>query len=229
MYTKQNIIDLKNAICIDNMTDEQIKNSLKSQFKGVKTVCAKKRASKNHKRYFYIGAGFDTETTKFNDTASFVYIWQFTISDMTYYSRYINKLSDFTLILSTVLGKKAKLLVYGANISYDFQFVKHYLDKQITFAFASEQRKILTYELNNNIIVMDCLGVWGSSLAKCTEYTTRKKLSGDLDYTKFRTSETKMTSKEMLYCIHDTLICSELCICALDTYIKQGKKIPLRL
>lgn len=229
MYTKQNIIDLKNAICIDNMTDIQIKNTIKSQFKGIKTVCAKKRASKNHKRYYYIGGGFDTETTKFNDTVAFVYIWQFTISDITYYSRYVNKLSDFTLILSSVLGKKAKLLVYGANISYDFQFIKHYLEKQITFAFASEQRKILTYELNNNIVIMDCLGVWGSSLAKCTEYTTRKKLLGDLDYNKFRTPETKLSSKEMLYCIHDTLICSELVLCALDTYIKQGKKIPLTM
>lgn len=228
IYNKQTLLDLKNVVCIDSISTSDLTGMLKLQFKKCKTVCTQKRASKYNKRYFYIGAGFDTETTTdIENNVAFVYIWQFTIGNVTYISRYIEKLAMFTRILSGVIKKKAKLLVYGANISYDFQFIKHIVSNQITFAFASEQRKIITYELNNNIIFQDVLGVWGSSLAKCTEYTTRKKLIGDLDYTKYRTPKTPLSRKELMYCIHDTLICSELCIKAFETYTKQGKKIPL--
>lgn len=226
-YTKQMCEDLKNVVNLDNISISDLTGMIKLQFKKCKTVCSQKRASKYNKRYYYIGSGFDTETTTdIKNNVAFVYIWQFTIGEKTYISRHLFKLPIFTRILSSSL-KKAKLLVYGANISYDFQFIKHTLAKQITFAFASEARKILSYELNDKIIVMDVLGVWGSSLTKCTEYTTRKKLIGDLDYLKYRTPLTPLSRKELMYCIHDTLICSELCIKAFEMYTKQGKKIPI--
>lgn len=226
-YTKTDLIDLQNTINIDTITDSELSGMFRRQLRGIKTVCAKKRASKNHFRYLYIGAGFDTETTKHSDNCAFVYIWQFTLDNKTYISRDINKLSKFFTILSSNIKRGCKLLVYGANISYDFQFIKRHLEKIITKAFASETRKILSYTLNDNIIVQDCLGVWGTSLDKCTEYTTRKKLKGDLDYNVYRTPLTKLSRKEIMYCIHDTLICSELVICALDTYVKNGCKVPL--
>lgn len=226
-YTKLDLIDLQNTVNIDNITDSELSGILRSQLRNIKTVCAKKRASKNHYRYVFIGAGFDTETTRHNENCAFVYIWQFSLGEKTYISRDMNKLPKFFTILSENIKKGCKLLVYGANISYDFQFIKMYLEKIITKVFASETRKILSYTLNENIIVQDCLGVWGVSLDKCTEYTKRKKLKGDLDYNIYRTPNTKLSRKEIMYCIHDTLICAELVIQALNTYVKNGCKVPL--
>lgn len=228
-YSKMDLSDLRNTVLIDDITDVELSGMLRQQLRKVKTVCAKKRASKNHHRYLHIGAGFDTETTKHSSECAFVYIWQFSIDDKTYISRDINKLAKFFTILSENIKKGCKLLVYGANISYDFQFIKLHLEKVLTKVFASENRKILSYTILDNIIVQDCLGVWGVSLNKCTEHTQRKKLKGDLDYNVYRTPCTKLTRKEIMYCIHDTLICSELAVLALDMYVKNGCKIPLTM
>lgn len=228
-YTTTMMNDLKNIVNIDEIDDLNFDTYF--DYKTIKTVCAKKRASKNNKRYIYIGAGFDTETTRvINTDISFIYIWQFAIGDKTFISRHIEKLESFLVSLSLWIEKrfkKAVLLVYGANISYDFQFIKMHLSNIISDVFAKSQREIISYTILKNIKICECLGVWGNSLEKCAnDYTTRKKLKGDLDYSIFRTHNTKMTKKEMLYCIYDVLICSELVIKALDTYIKAGLKIP---
>lgn len=230
-YTKENLNDLKNVVNIDDIGIGFLNFDNYFNYKDIKTVCSKKRASKNHKRYVYIGCGFDTETTRVPDNnISFVYIWQFSIGNKTFISRHIETLKDFIVLLSYWVEKrfkKATLLVYGANIAYDFQFIKMYLKDIISDAFAKSQREIISYTLLKNIKIMECLGVWGTSLEKCAkDYTTRKKLKGDLDYNTFRTPTTKLTQKELLYCIHDVLICGELVIKAFDTYTKHGLKIP---
>ena len=230
-YIKTNINDLKNVVNIDDVGINFLNFDNYFNYKDIKTVCAKKRASKHNKRYVYLGGGFDTETTRIKDQdCAFVYIWQCSIGERTFISRHIETLKDFFVLLSCWVEKrfkKAELIIYGANISYDFQFVKFYLKDIITDVFAKSQREIISYTLFKNIKIMECLGVWGSSLEKCAnDYTTRKKLKGDLDYTIFRTPSTKLTKNELLYCIHDTLICSELVIKALDTYTRKGLKIP---
>lgn len=231
-YTKTMLNDLKNIVNIDDIGINKLNFDDYFNYKEIKTVCAKKRSSKNHKRYVYLGGGFDTETTRSQGAdIAFVYIWQCSIGEKTFISRHIETLKDFFMCLSLWVErrfKKAELLIYGANIAYDFQFVKMYLKDIISDVFAKSRREIISYTLLKNIKIIECLGVWGSSLEKCAkDYTNRKKLKGDLDYTVFRTPNTKLSQKELLYCIHDTLICSELVICALNTYVKRGLKIPL--
>lgn len=128
MYDIQNVKDLKNVVNIDNIGILNLNFDNYFNYKTIKTICAKKRASKKNKRYVYLGAGFDTETTRVENTnIAFVYIWQFSLGDKTFVSRHVETLKDFFTLLSSWIEKrfkKAQLIVYGANIAYDFQFVK---------------------------------------------------------------------------------------------------------
>lgn len=166
-------------------------------------------------KYLNISVSFDIETSSFyekSEKRSIMYIWQFAINKNVIYGRTWN---DFTTLLKSIrnrLGLDDKLLmvIYVHNLSYEFQFIRKLIPW--VSVFATDERKPLK-----------CVSVWGfefrcsyrlsgyslSTVAKNLRHSNIKKLVGDLDYTKVRTSKTELSDVELQYCFNDVLIVTE--------------------
>lgn len=182
-------------------------------------------------KFIKIGSGFDTETSKITEKYSITYLWQLSIDKTIILCRDIDLLSLCLSQISNMLHKlykKSKLIVWVANISFDFSMVKNYLKSYITKVFAKSKRRILSFEFNENILFRECLGVFASSLEEVAKrYTKTQKLVDELDYSLIRTPETELEKIEIQYSINDVAILSELTPVAFEMYLEQGKKIPL--
>lgn len=206
--------------------------------KGNKEVVAKS------KPYINLGSGFDCETSQFynhekyeklsedykNALKSYVYIWQFSVGNDIYLCRDINLFENFIIQLDNACNvhNNAKLIVWDANLKFEYSFFKHIFKKYISKIFAKSKTEILSISVLKHLEFKECLGVFGKSLDEIAKnYTKTQKLKGDLDYNLIRTPETKLTKDEINYCINDVAILSELTSVAHEMYTKKGDKIPL--
>lgn len=206
--------------------------------KGNKKVVAKSTP------YINLGSGFDCETSQFynhekyeklsedykNALKSYVYIWQFSVGNDIYLCRDINLFENFIIQLDSAcdVHNNAKLIVWDANLKFEYSFFKHIFKKYISKIFAKSKTEILTISVLKHLEFKECLGVFGKSLDEIAKnYTKTKKLKGDLDYNLIRTPETKLTKDEINYCINDVAILSELTSVAHEMYTKKGDNIPL--
>lgn len=182
-------------------------------------------------KYHKIYCGFDIETTSINEQ-SYMYIWQFGFKtpDSEQIVVYGRKWSEFVELLRTLrnvfaLRNQMRLIIWIANMGYEFQFMRHYIE--IDDLFAKEPRQPL-YILSDGIEFRDALAVSQGSLqylAKC--WTTTQKAVGDLDYTILRNSRTEMTETELGYTDNDVIILSEFSEKIFDKYIEPEHYIPM--
>ena len=104
------------------------------------------------------------------------------------------------------------LHMYCHNLGWDFQFLRNFFNfKNI---FAREKRKPMRCEVEYDsfsIVFHDTLCLTQKSLAKWAEDAQLpiKKMSGDLNYDVVRNSQTILTTQELGYCEHDTLVIYE--------------------
>ena len=173
----------------------------------------------DHVKYLKIPAGFDIETTDILVSVelhtAYCYHWQFGFDDIAIMGRKLDSMLDFFEYLIEVINyrkPKCKLLVFDANLGYEWQFCKSYWNQlQITKVFAKEERDPLSIQLKNTIDMREVLGLFGKSLAQIAKnYCGMEKLVGDLDYSKIRLSNTPMTDKEIGYCVRDVEILCKL-------------------
>lgn len=205
----------------------------------------KSRATK----YINCGAGFDCETSrcaylnkpKTNDKTalqtyreslySYVYIWQFAVGKTIYLCREYKLISSFLHKLDAMCdckGDKPVLIIWIANINYEFTYFQHEFMSDIHDVFAKGEHEVVSFDYGNHLHFTECLGVFGYSLENIAElHCTTKKLKGDLDYNLVRHSLSPLTENELAYCINDVAILSELTAYAHNEYTLQGKKIPL--
>lgn len=181
--------------------------------------------------------GFDTEFYT-NQTRNaqghiisakaYMYVWQMSINDIVIIGR---KWEQFYELMNKLeshynLGYDKKIRIWVANLGCEFQFIRKQLN--VTDIFAREKRGPIYVEINNSIIMQDCLALSGGSLNQLAkDFTATKKLKGDLDYTKPRNSRTPLTDKELGYIINDVVILAEWDIYLINTYLEQGHQIPL--
>lgn len=212
----------------------------------VSTSTSKKsRATK----YINCGAGFDCETSRpeyitkprdNNKTAlarykdslySYVYIWQFAVGKTIYLCREYSLINSFLHKLNALCdakGDKCQLIVWIANINYEFTYFEHEFLDNIHDVFAKGEHHVCSFDYGEHLHFAECLGVFGYSLENIAElHCTTKKLKGDLDYSLPRHALTPLTEQELHYCINDVAILSELTAHAHAEYTLQGKKIPL--
>lgn len=182
-----------------------------------------------------VSCGFDIETTtiteyknnKISKANGYLYIWQFSLNNYVIYGR---KADDFITFLKKLaelyeLNKKRKIRIWIANLGFEFQFIRKYL--HVTQIFAKKPREPLVVE-TDNYVFQDCLAFSGSNLDNLAKtYCSTKKLVGDLDYDIPRNSQTVLTRTELDYCKNDVVILSEFNKYVVDTYIKQGFKLPM--
>lgn len=154
--------------------------------------------------------GFDIETTKINDNLTFCYGWQFSINNIVVWGHKLDEVVTLFDFLETQLktSKGTRLIVWVANLGYEWQFIKKYL--YVTKSFLKEEREPVEITHNDFIILKECLS-WGGSLEKLAkDYTPLRKLKGDLDYSVYRESYDEFTSEqEWRYIDFDVLILSE--------------------
>ena len=194
------------------------------------TEFAKLHKGKTWVKYHMIYCGFDIETTTINEKA-YMYKWQFGYKkhgDMQYvvtgrtwteFSRMIRQLKR-----KLALRDSLRLIVWIANFSYEFQFIRKIIN--MTDIFAKTSRNPL-FAYSDGIEFRDCLAVSQGSLAylaKC--WTNTKKLKGDLDYSILRNSKTPLTEKEECYCDNDVIILSEFSEKIFSQYLIPQRYIP---
>lgn len=194
------------------------------------------------KRCYYIkkGSGFDIETSTIKNengepVQAFCYHWQFSFGDDVVMGRTLETMTEFFREFSEILktfehkNKPVRLLVFDANLGYEWQFCKkHWYKIGLSEFFCKEPRNPLKVTLNECIEMRECLGLFGSSLNDIAKnFCNTKKLKGDLDYSILRNSKTPMTKEEIQYCINDVKILSELGNYVYKNFFGNKADLPL--
>ena len=168
-------------------------------------------------RYFNVPCCFDIETTSFfrstgttyDDKTAIMYIWTFGIFGAVIMGRTWEEFIQMLNVLSVELdlNKDKRLMIYCHNLSFEFEFMRKWLEWEKVFAIDSHKP---VYALTTGGIEFRCsLLLSGYSLEKLAEnlqYFKIKKLVGDLDYTLMRHNKTPLTKQEISYCVNDVKI-----------------------
>lgn len=170
--------------------------------------------------YHKIVFAFDIETTSFtdkptkqdhNDKRGLMYIWQLGINGRVIVGR---EWHEFTYAMNRIveyLGVDLhhRIIVYVHSLAFEFQWIFKLFEWHKVFAI---QKRKPIYALTESGIEFRCSYILTNySLEKLGEQLHKykvKKLVGDLDYSLIRTPLTKLTDKEMQYCINDILVVS---------------------
>lgn len=165
---------------------------------------------RNKRIYLYADeyAVLDTETSHDSTERAWIYQWAFMIGYTYVYGR---KPSEFIALLHKLrdryeLNDMKKIIIYVHNLSYDLQYLKHYLkeyDENIEI-FATDSHTMLivdvfgfrflcSYKLSNM-----SLDLFSRSYAE--KYL---KAVGEIDYTKIRYQDTDLTDDDWFYMFSD--------------------------
>ena len=184
--------------------------------------CRKRGRKKKPVVYYDVEMAFDIETTtlekldyeRYNKTGekvvkgtAFLYQWQFCIKDTVCFGRTWNEFLSFCeklhLYLKTSDTKRA--VVYVHNLSYEFQFMKDFIE--FDEIFAREAHKVMKcYAYKYGIEFRCSYFLSNMSLSKFCENSegvTHYKLVDTYDYKKLRTPTTPLTDVEQGYCYND--------------------------
>lgn len=204
----------------------------------------------HHKKnpFVDLGCGFDIETTRIAGTKkSTMYVWQFSIDDITIIGRTWDEFRELLTRLQKHyhLSDGKRLLVWIHNEKFEFSFIKSQLQwkmKDIKVngmvvdrrpdIFALDKREVIKATTVENVEFRDSLVLTQLPLAKLAkDYNLGiEKLKGDLDYTLSRHFATKLTFEELAYCINDVQILSRFYHNYIYTeYIKNEIDIPLTM
>ena len=189
---------------------------------------------RNTKYYYRNYIGFDIETTTVitdQYKRAYMYIWTCTVNDLTIrgnsWPDWIDLLALFRSLLPP-LSDSYRLLVFIANMSFEFQFMRKYLT--VTDSFFIEEREPLYIIHDNYVEFRDALKITGGNLDYLAKsYTKTQKLIGDLDYTIKRNASDayRMDPRELQYCDNDTIILSEYSAYYFRQYGDSMKYLPL--
>lgn len=179
------------------------------------------RSGPNHPYYLNVSAAFDIETSSmYAGGAKFatMYIWQFGLNGCSIYGR---TWTEFSRLIQKIcsyynISQDRRLVIYVHNLSYEFQFIRRRIewatDKKGNNAVFSLEKRRPIYALAKCGIEFRC----SYFLSNCSlahigaemlfKYPVQK-LTGDLDYSKIRHSETPLTSQELEYCLNDIRVC----------------------
>lgn len=156
---------------------------------------------------------------------SFMYIWQFSINDKVYYGRTWEEFREFLEMLET--ENPEKKIVFVHNLSFEFQFLRG--NFRFENVMARNVRHVMKAQLVDYNIEFRCSYMMTNAglqyLPKLYNLPL-EKLTGDLDYSIIRTSDTTLTEKEMKYCENDCLVLYEYIKTELLIY-EEIEKIPI--
>lgn len=154
---------------------------------------------------------FDIETTYLDDVEqSIMYIWQFAVMDLrngNIWYCFGRTWEQFTKLLDNFYHEGITVLVWVHNLSYEFQFMRHWLPFQKDKIFALKSRKVVRADIDG--VQFRCSYIQtNKSLDAFTRDmgVVHQKLSGvEFDYSKKRYPWTEMTAEELQYCCNDVV------------------------
>lgn len=175
--------------------------------------------NKNKKfiQYCTTVAAFDIEVSslKINGEKRVVpYIWQIAIQDYVFYGRHFEDIVQMFELLHRIFETNIdrRLIIWVHNLSYEFQFIRKYLEWSDK-VFCLDERKPINALTENGIEFRCSYVLSGMSLAdlanKGIHKDKVKKMVGDLDYDLIRHEKTPLSEQELQYCINDVLVCVE--------------------
>ena len=190
--------------------------------------------------YLKVACAFDIETTsyysnKYQKDLATMYIWQLGINKDTIIGRTWEEFKQIIEMLNEYAEKNDGVIIcLIQNLSFEFQFFKSLFDwnknkNGYPDIFAKDDRTIL-YAKYKHIEFRDTLALTGMSLNRFQENYNLDvgKLDGDLDYTQFRHCKTRVTPRELAYCINDVQVLTDFFYkYLLPEYLSKNKKIPL--
>lgn len=190
----------------------------------------------NKGRYYYnVPCAFDIEATSFyvdNDCVvdynakrerqkagdtnynperrACMYVWQFGINGRVIIGRtwpeFVEMLNFIAKTLQ--LNENKRLIIYVHNLSYEFQFLRKWLDWQDEMLSIDVRRPL--YAVTSHYIEFRCsyllTGYSLANLCKQMQKFKIKKLTGNLDYSILHSSASELSDEEIAYCVNDVLI-----------------------
>lgn len=167
---------------------------------------------KDKNRYYETPCAFDIETSSWyegSEKRAAMYIWQFGINGHVFMGRtwrqFIKLLQDVSEVLD--LKNEKRLVCYVHNLSYEFQFFRKWITWEKVFSIKSRTPVYAVSALGVEFRCSYILSGYSlANLANQLRYHDVKKMVGDLDYSLIRNAKTKMTEKEIGYCVNDVLV-----------------------
>ena len=104
---------------------------------------------KHKHKYLELHCAFDIETTTLvEEKRAYMYIWQFQINEFTIIGRTMSQFIDFLdQIKKRLYAPGVRLIVWVANLGFEFQFIRKYF--KISEMFAKKKREPLKFLLND--------------------------------------------------------------------------------
>lgn len=161
----------------------------------------------NRFKYLNVISAFDIETT--NDDKSqqaFMYIWQMQIGSWTVVGRYWSEWIEFMQKLKNCMDENVYLVIFVHNLSFEFQFLRGLYPFEVKEVFATDSRKVLKCEMYEHFEFRCSYLQTNMSLAEFTKKmgVEHSKLSGEeFDYRKQRYPWTRLSKRELEYCVND--------------------------
>lgn len=154
---------------------------------------------------------FDIETTYLNEIEqSIMYIWQFAVMDLkseNIWYCFGRTWEEFIELLNSFYHDGITVMIWVHNLSYEFQFMRHWLPFMKDKIFALKSRKVVRADIDG--IQFRCSYIQtNKSLDAFTKDmgVAHKKLSGvEYDYSKKRYPWTAMAEYELAYGCNDVV------------------------
>jgi len=189
--------------------------------------------------YISTALSFDIETTsfyskKYDTEVANMYIWQCGIDKNTIMGRTWESFIWLINTIASALKEKERVICWIQNFSFEWQFIKGLFAWNRTKTgevdlFAKTERNIL-YARYKNIEFRDSMALTAMGLAKYKKNYNLDigKLDGDLDYSLARHALTKLSNKELSYCINDVQTLNDWHVkYIVPVYLENEIKIPL--
>lgn len=170
----------------------------------------KKGKRETDERTLNLITAFDIETTNIPSIRHAVmYIWQwyFASSSIVVVGRTWEDFLYFVNALNSAIPDGVRLLCFVHHLSFEYHFIRGVWRFSEGDVFATDVRRIVKARLGK--VEMRCSYILTNKSLDtlCRDYgVEHMKLSGDdFNYSKMRFSDTRLTKKEMEYCINDVV------------------------
>lgn len=169
--------------------------------------------------YVSTAFSFDIETTsfysvKYNENLACMYCWQMGLEKEVIYGRTWKEFIRVLDLVNDAIPEKARIFCWIQNASFEWQFLKARLDWNTKDGhpdiFAKTTRDILYFRYKK-IEFRDSMALTAMPLKAYQKNFNLSigKLDGDLDYKLRRHYKSKMTNREIAYCINDVQVLTE--------------------
>lgn len=182
---------------------------------------------KNNKKvaYYQIPCSLDIETSSFikdGEKRATMYIGALDINHIIYFFRTWEEMGDLFDAIHEffMLGEKTRLLIYVHNLSYEFQFLRKWINWDKVFALSERE---VVYAISGGIEFRCSYKLSGYSLENLAKIRKLpiKKLNENYDYKLLRTSQSELEEDVYKYLINDV----EIIIYYIEQLLSEEKEI----